>query len=82
MSERAHRGTIHVEDAELIARQEFPGRQFVIRLAAPKCAASAAPGSFAHLTCDPLLPMRRPLSIMRADAAAGWIDVLYSALAL
>jgi len=77
MSGRGHRGTIFVEDAELIARQEFPGRQFVIRLRAPKCAVAATPGSFAHLTCDPLLPMRRPLSIMRADAAAGWIEILF-----
>jgi dihydroorotate dehydrogenase electron transfer subunit len=77
MSPREHRGTIFVEDAELLAQQEFPGRQFVIRLRAPRCAAAATPGSFAHLTCDPLLPMRRPLSIMRADASAGWIEILY-----
>lgn len=77
MSGREHRGTIFVEDAELLSRQEFPGRQFVMRLRAPKCAAAATPGSFAHLTCDPLLPMRRPLSIMRADAAAGWVEILY-----
>ena len=77
MSGREHRGTIFVEDAELLAQQEFPGRQFVIRLRAPKCAAAATPGSFAHLTCDPLLPMRRPLSIMRTDPAAGWIEILY-----
>jgi dihydroorotate dehydrogenase electron transfer subunit len=77
MSGREHRGTIFVEDAELLAQQQFPGRQFVIRLRAPKCAAAATPGSFAHLTCDPLLPMRRPLSIMRTDPAAGWIEILY-----
>jgi dihydroorotate dehydrogenase electron transfer subunit len=77
MSDRPHRGTIFVEDAELLARQEYPGCQYVIRLGAPKCAAAATPGSFVHLTCDPLLPMRRPLSIMRADPKAGWIDVLY-----
>ena len=77
MSERAHRGTIFVEDAPLLAQQEYPGDQFVIRLGAPKCAQTATPGSFAHLTCDPLIPMRRPLSIMRADPAAGWIDILY-----
>ena len=77
MSGREHRGTIFVEDAELLAQQEFPGRQFVIRLRAPKCAAAATPGSFAHLTCDPLLPMRRPLSIMRTDPTAGWIEILY-----
>jgi dihydroorotate dehydrogenase electron transfer subunit len=77
VSERAHRGTIFVEEAAILARQELPGRQYVLRLAAPKCAAAATPGSFVHLTCDPLLPMRRPLSIMRADAGSGWIEVLY-----
>jgi dihydroorotate dehydrogenase electron transfer subunit len=77
MSGRGHRGTIFVEDAELLSQQEFPGRQFVIRLRAPKCAAAATPGSFAHLTCDPRLPMRRPLSIQRVDAQAGWIEILY-----
>jgi dihydroorotate dehydrogenase electron transfer subunit len=77
MSDRPHRGTIFVEDAPLLARQEHPGSQYVLRLGAPKCARAATPGSFVHLTCDPLLPMRRPLSIMRADAEAGWIDVLY-----
>jgi dihydroorotate dehydrogenase electron transfer subunit len=77
MSDRPHRGTIFVEDAPLLAWQEHPGRQYVIRLGAPKCARAATPGSFVHLTCDPLLPMRRPLSIMRADAKSGWLDVLY-----
>jgi dihydroorotate dehydrogenase electron transfer subunit len=77
MSGRDHRGTIFVEDAELLSQQEFPGQQFVIRLRAPKCAAAATPGSFAHLTVDPQIPMRRPLSIQRADATAGWIEILY-----
>jgi len=77
MSERAHRGTIFVEDAELLSQQEFPGQQFVIRLHAPKCAAAATPGSFAHLTVDPQVPMRRPLSIQRVDAKAGWVEILY-----
>jgi dihydroorotate dehydrogenase electron transfer subunit len=77
MSGRDHRGTIFVEDAELLSAQEFPGGQLVIRLRAPKCAAAATPGSFVHLTCDPMLPMRRPLSIQRADAVAGWVEILY-----
>jgi dihydroorotate dehydrogenase electron transfer subunit len=77
MSERAHRGTIFVEDGELLSQQEFPGQQFVIRLRAPKCAAAATPGSFAHLTVDPQIPMRRPLSIQRVDAKAGWVEILY-----
>jgi dihydroorotate dehydrogenase electron transfer subunit len=32
---------------------------------------------FAHLTCDQGIPMRRPLSIMRANFAEGWIEFLY-----
>ena len=77
MTPRGHRGTIFVEEAELLAQHEYPGRQFVVRLQAPRCAAAAVPGSFAHLSCDAQLPMRRPLSIMRADARAGWIEILY-----
>jgi dihydroorotate dehydrogenase electron transfer subunit len=77
MTGREHRGTIFVEDAEVRAQQEYPGRQYVIRLHAPRCAAAATPGSFAHLSCGADLPMRRPLSIMLADVAAGTIDILY-----
>jgi dihydroorotate dehydrogenase electron transfer subunit len=76
-ADRTHRGSIHVEDGVLLSQQEFPGRQYVIRVHAPRCAALAQPGSFAHLTCDPERPMRRPLSLMRADASAGWIEILY-----
>jgi dihydroorotate dehydrogenase electron transfer subunit len=77
---REHRGTIFVEDASLLSQQEYPGQQFVIRVQAPKCAAAATPGSFVHLTCDPQVPMRRPLSIMRVDARAGWVEILYKIL--
>jgi dihydroorotate dehydrogenase electron transfer subunit len=80
MTGREHRGTIFVEDAEVRAHQEFPGRQYVIRLHAPRCAAAAVPCGFAHLSCDADLPMRRPLSIMLADAAAGTNDILYKAI--
>src|SRR4029453_19280554 len=74
---RAHRGTIFVEDAEILEQQAYPGRQYVIRLRAPRCAAAATPGSFAHLSGAPELPMRRPLSLLRADPTAGTIDILY-----
>jgi dihydroorotate dehydrogenase electron transfer subunit len=73
----AHRGTIFLEDARVLEHHAFPGAQFVMRLAAPRCAAAATPGSFVHLTCGPDLPMRRPLSIMRANVRDGWIEVLY-----
>ena len=74
---QAHRGTIRLEDGHLLAREGFAGGQYILRIAAPQCAAAATPGSFVHLACDPDIPMRRPLSIMRADPAAGWIDVLF-----
>jgi dihydroorotate dehydrogenase electron transfer subunit len=73
----AHRGSICLEDGKVLAQQSFPGDQFVVRIQAPKCAARALPGSFAHLTVDDDIPMRRPLSIMRADPREGWIDILY-----
>lgn len=74
---KAHRGSIHLEDGRLFRKEPFAGEQFILRIEAPKCAASATPGSFVHLTCDPDIPLRRPLSIMRANPAAGWIDVLF-----
>ena len=75
---RPHRGTIFLDDeAEVLGQQAFPGGQYIIRIRSPRCAAAAVPGSFAHITCDPALPMRRPLSIMRADAAGGVIEILY-----
>ena len=73
----AHRGSLFLEDATVIRQQAHASEQYVLRLHAPKNAAAATPGSFVHLQCDPSLPMRRPLSIMRADPAAGWIDILY-----
>ena len=72
-----HRGTIFLEDAAVVAHQAVEGGQYVLRLLAPRCAAAATPGSFVHLTCGPEVPMRRPLSIMRADRAAGTIELLY-----
>jgi dihydroorotate dehydrogenase electron transfer subunit len=71
------RGTIFLEQARVLSQLAYDADQFVLRLAAPKCAAHAEPGSFAHITCDASIPMRRPLSIMRAQAAAGWIELLY-----
>jgi dihydroorotate dehydrogenase electron transfer subunit len=73
----AHRGTIFLEDAAVLEHRAYAGAQYVLRLAAPRCAAAASPGSFVHLTCGPDLPMRRPLSILRADRVAGWVEVLY-----
>jgi dihydroorotate dehydrogenase electron transfer subunit len=77
---REHRGSIFLEDAVVITQTAHAGEQYVLRLQAPQCAKRAEPGSFVHLTCDPAIPMRRPLSIMRTDAQAGWIEILYKIL--
>ena len=77
MKHPEHRGSIFVEDAEILAHEHFAGAQHVLRLKAPKCATKALPGSFVHLSCDSALPMRRPMSIMRVSAQDGWIECLY-----
>jgi dihydroorotate dehydrogenase electron transfer subunit len=71
------RGTIFLEQARVLSQLAYDAEQFVLRLAAPKCAAHARPGSFVHITCDVAIPMRRPLSIMRAHGRGGWIELLY-----
>jgi dihydroorotate dehydrogenase electron transfer subunit len=73
----AHRGSIFVEDAEILSNDAFDGDQFVLRVDAPRLAAAAEPGSFAHIRCDEMLPMRRPMSVMRTDPRAGWAEFLY-----
>ena len=72
---QANRDTIFVEDGEVISTDAFPGEQFIMRIRAPRCAASAQPGNFVHITCDESLPMRRPLSIMRVGE--DWVEILY-----
>jgi len=74
---RPHRGTIFIDDAEVLSNEGFDGDQFVLRVRAARLAATARPGSFAHIRCDPLLAMRRPMSVMRTDPEAGWAEFLY-----
>lgn len=74
------RNTIFVEDAEIISQQAFEADQFILRVHAPKCAASAKAGQFAHIQCHPLRRMRRPLSIMRVSPSEGWVEFLYKAV--
>ena len=71
------RDTIFVEDAAVLQHQALAADQYLLRLAARATAGHALPGSFIHLRCHADLPMRRPMSIMRADPGAGWIDILY-----
>jgi dihydroorotate dehydrogenase electron transfer subunit len=61
----------------VLSHTAYAGEQYVLRLQSRRCAQRATPGSFVHLRCADELPMRRPLSIMRANAEAGWIELLY-----
>jgi dihydroorotate dehydrogenase electron transfer subunit len=72
-----NRGSVFLEEARILAQHSWPGEQFVLRVHAPRAARTAAPGTFAHIACDPSVPMRRPLSIMRASINEGWLDFLY-----
>ncbi|HEV7165937.1 MAG TPA: dihydroorotate dehydrogenase electron transfer subunit [Gammaproteobacteria bacterium] len=80
MSHQPQRGTIFLEDAEILSHEHFAGEQHVLRLKAPQCAAKALPGSFVHLSCDAALPMRRPMSLMRVSLKEGWVECLYKAV--
>ena len=75
-----HRNTIFVEDCEILSHAAYDGDQYIMRVQAPKIATYAQPGSFAHLTVHELRPMRRPISIMRVNKGAGWVDFLYKKL--
>lgn len=77
MKHPEHRNTIFLEEAILLTHEAHAGDQFILRLQAPKCARAARPGQFVHLTVDPLLPLRRPISIMLTSPGEGWIELLY-----
>ena len=74
---RPQRGSIFLEDSEILDHQDLGAGQHLLRMLAPKCAAAAKPGMFVHLQCDPCLPLRRPLSLMRVAAEVGWVELLY-----
>lgn len=69
--------TIFSERARVVGQQAFDAGQYVLKLHAPRCAAAAAPGQFMHLRCAADLPLRRPYSILSADAGSGEVEMLY-----
>ena len=76
---KSHRDSIYLEDSEILAHQAFEGDQYILRDKAPEIARHAKAGSFAHITCDPQRPMRRPISIMRVQPQNGEVEFLYKA---
>lgn len=56
---------------------EHLGDTYIFKLYAPDVAASAKPGQFVQLQCHELLPLRRPFSLLSADAKSGEIEILF-----
>ncbi len=67
------------EQATVLEQRRCPEQQYLLRLRAPRIAGAARPGTFVHMQCDPMLPMRRPMSIMRAKPNSGELEILYVA---
>jgi dihydroorotate dehydrogenase electron transfer subunit len=80
MTDYSHRDSIFLEESEILIHETHAANQYLLRLWAPECARHALPGSFVHLRCDPRLPLRRPLSIMRTSAKDSWVELLYKAV--
>jgi len=72
----SHRRIYEVR-AEIVAHAHHEADQHVLRLHAPRIAQHALPGQFVHLRVCEQRPLRRPISIMRADRERGTIDLLY-----
>jgi len=79
VANKPHRDTIFVEQAKILLHDHYDGDQHIMQVHAPKIAEHARAGSFAHIQCDPMLPMRRPISIMRVNAKQGMVEFLYKA---
>jgi dihydroorotate dehydrogenase electron transfer subunit len=74
---KPHRDTLFVEQAEILQHEHYAGEQNFLRVHAPQIAACAEPGSFVHMQVNKQRPLRRPISIMRADPKSGNVDLLY-----
>jgi len=70
--------SIFPEQARVLEHHALADNQYIIRLHVPNCAAHVLPGNFIHLSCDQNpYALKRPFSVLRCDAAQGWIEVLY-----
>lgn len=77
MKHPATRNSLFCESAKIMEHHSLPADQYIIRLQAPLTASHARAGSFVHIKCNPDIPMRRPMSIMRSNALGGWIDIMF-----
>ncbi len=71
------RASIEREIAHVRRHTRYPGAQHVLSLEAPRIAMRAEPGNFVHVDCGREWLLRRPMSIMSADAKSGEIELLF-----
>ncbi len=69
--------TIVETQGKVIGLNEHDGGQISMRIHCPKIVEKAHPGQFIHIRCSNWLPMRRPMSIMRASKLSGWLEILF-----
>jgi len=74
------RNAIFEEQAKVLAHVRHEGDQFVLRLNAPKTAATAKAGQFVHLRVSEGRALRRPISIMLTNPEKGTVDLLYKVI--
>jgi dihydroorotate dehydrogenase electron transfer subunit len=79
---KENRKTIFIDEGPLLSVHEFPDRQYIMRIKAPKVASCATPGSFIHIRCNSDIPMRRPVSLMRANKDAGWVEIYFKVVGI
>ena len=69
--------TVHLTQAMVVSRESVPGTGFVmLQLQTHELASLARPGQFVQVRLDPLLPLRRALSILDAEPATGRLVLL------
>ena len=68
---------VHLTQAMVVSREPVPGTGFVmLQLQTHELASLARPGQFVQVRLDPLLPLRRALSILDAEPATGRLVLL------
>ena len=73
----SNRGTISVNDCQVLAHYKYEAEQFILTISCPEIAQTTLPGQFVHVTVSGQLSMRRPISIMFVDKDNGTFDLLY-----
>ena len=69
-----------VEIGKIIEHKKIGPALFDLRFIAPMAAKEALPGQILQVKCGDGVTLRRPISIMRVDAKAGWVEMLYKVL--